>query len=140
MRWIIFLGLVWVGIFLGGCQQAPTAPTTPETTPLPARAGDEERPNFIDTEALQNGRSLLIAHLTEKENLDVPAADTWQPDGTYTDGDWQVYRFTRDAWQLTMSSRQGEENPFMYRILVSGPGNFRYAADIYADGTVTPNQ
>ena len=125
MRRMIGVVLLACGLFLAACQQG---------------AEKVERENFVDNAGLQNGRALLIAHMTQKENLSVPPAAAWNADGTYAEDDWQVYRFTSGDWLLTLARQQGEAEPSMYRARVSGPQSFIYTADIFADGRVTPNQ
>lgn len=137
MRWMTFFLLV---CFLAACQREPVANEPVDGQARPIGAGDVEEQEFVDNVGLQNGRFLLISHMTQKENLAVPAADAWEPDGTYVDGEWQVYRFKSGEWQLTIAGMQGEADPTMYRTRLSGPDGFDYAADIFADGTVAPNQ
>lgn len=141
MRVLFLLFGIMFSFILVSCQQENT---TIDVSPTPdtSQEGEEQESvqPFVDTVGLLNGRSLLITHMTEVENLSVPPADAWEPDGSYLEDEWQVYQFKSDDWSMTVSKLQAETDPTMFRVRITGPSDFNYVADVYGEGTVSPAQ
>lgn len=136
----LLLGILFGFVFVS-CQQKNTITddhTTPDITDTMSE--QESVQSFEDTVALFNGRSLLITHMTQVENLSVPPVDSWEPDGSYLEDEWQVYQFKSDSWTMTLAKLQAETDPTLFRARVTGPSDFNYVADVYGDGTVAPTQ
>ncbi|MEJ2748829.1 MAG: hypothetical protein P8183_13140 [Anaerolineae bacterium] len=137
---ILFLGILWSLIFVSCQQESVTPDNLPTPTVSDARSEQTSLQTFEDTTALFNGRSLLITHMTQVEHLSVPPADSWKPNGSYIEDEWQVFQFKSGDWSMTLAKLQAETEPSMFRARVTGPSDFSYAADIYATGTVSPAQ
>lgn len=115
-----------------GCQQPEPPPT-----PLP----DAQNTPFSDTQELLGVRLVLLNHLIQVEGITaVPLPPDWTPQQSHEDSNNRTYNFSSGDWQLDIDQPLTENLPYRYRVLVTGPDNFRYAADISADSIVSPAQ
>lgn len=132
-----FVCLICIFLLLGACvNDSDPATVAPEET--------EESPTveaFEDTDSLTLGRFVLINHLLQVEGITaVPFVDQWQPDGTWASETEQTYLFNSEEWQLEMVQPLTDQGEILYHVLLTGPDDFRYAAEIHKEGLIYPAQ
>ncbi|MEZ4511772.1 MAG: hypothetical protein R3C62_07850 [Chloroflexota bacterium] len=125
--WLFYLLVL---LLLFGCQQ-------PQPTPTPDNPQASEA--FTDTPELLQARFALLNHLVQAENITaVPTA--WEPQQSHEDDTTRTYTFRSGDWLLEIEQPLQENPTYHYRTLITGPDNFRYAADISANNVVSPAQ